>query len=352
MTVAFVASAVLIGLAVLVSLVSLTCLIIVISKMFQHDQPALGAATIFLTLCTGLGGLIAFVAGWVNARAWNIQRVMVVWSMCILASMVITVGLFVTLSTGAYTAFKDLDLESFEDFGPALDEPDYTITAEELAQEIAADPEAARQKYGGKVVHVTGSVKEMGGDPVDPYCSYIALSTGPSPTDKLVCMTQSEPWSEIAPGQTVTLGGIFPSFETGAAIQDCMVIEAGEGGPISVESQELADEVATNFDEARQSYNDFYLVVTGPAEISFKDDAPPELVFQTEGDIKIVARLASTQNEELLRQFGPKRIAKVAGRAWIQKGAVELNDSLLVTESSDMNKSEPGEASAEEMPAP
>lgn len=74
-----------IGLALksIAGLASLVCFILVLVKMFQDGQTGLGVACIVLAFCCGVGVLITFIIGWVNARKWGIQNIMVIWSVCI-----------------------------------------------------------------------------------------------------------------------------------------------------------------------------------------------------------------------------------------------------------------------------
>lgn len=62
------------------TLVSFVCFILVLVQMFQHGATGMGIACIVLGFCCGIGGLIAFIYGWMNARRWNIERLMTVWS--------------------------------------------------------------------------------------------------------------------------------------------------------------------------------------------------------------------------------------------------------------------------------
>lgn len=75
------------GLLALSAIVSLVCLIMIIVKMFQHGSTGLGVTTILLTLCTGIGPLIAFIVGWVKVGEWGTRNVMVAWT----GSVVITI---------------------------------------------------------------------------------------------------------------------------------------------------------------------------------------------------------------------------------------------------------------------
>jgi hypothetical protein len=49
-------------------IIGLVCYILVLIQMFQHGKTGLGIACIVLFFCCGLGYLIAFIYGWVNAK--------------------------------------------------------------------------------------------------------------------------------------------------------------------------------------------------------------------------------------------------------------------------------------------
>ena len=60
---------------------SLICFILVLVQMFKREQTGLGIACIVLLLCA-IGGLIAFIYGWIKAKEWDIQNVMLAWTIC------------------------------------------------------------------------------------------------------------------------------------------------------------------------------------------------------------------------------------------------------------------------------
>jgi hypothetical protein len=66
-------------LQIVAGVASLVCFIMVIMAMFQHNQTGLGVACIVLIFC-GVGGLVAFVYGWVKAKEWNLMNIMLVWT--------------------------------------------------------------------------------------------------------------------------------------------------------------------------------------------------------------------------------------------------------------------------------
>ncbi|MBL8794400.1 MAG: hypothetical protein JNM56_10880 [Planctomycetia bacterium] len=84
---------VLYGIMLLIGLVGLVCFVMVVVKMFQHDQTGLGIACIVLGLCTGIGGIIAFVVGWMNASQWGIQGVMKAWTAVIVVQLLLVCGI-------------------------------------------------------------------------------------------------------------------------------------------------------------------------------------------------------------------------------------------------------------------
>ena len=74
-------------LQVLVGVASLVCFVLVLIKMFQHNQTALGITCIVLIFVCGIGGLVAFIMGWVNVKAWKIDKVMIAWTVSIVVGM-------------------------------------------------------------------------------------------------------------------------------------------------------------------------------------------------------------------------------------------------------------------------
>jgi hypothetical protein len=83
------------GLSWLVGLAELVCFILVLVNMFQAGQTGLGVACIVLALC-GIGFLIAFIMGWINAGAWKIQNIMLIWTGCIVVNLILAIVMVAT----------------------------------------------------------------------------------------------------------------------------------------------------------------------------------------------------------------------------------------------------------------
>jgi hypothetical protein len=81
------------ALHLIVSIVSLVCFIMVVVKMFQRGATGMGIASLLLLLCFGLGGLLAFIYGWVKSGEWQIKNIMLVWTLAIIVGIVLNVAM-------------------------------------------------------------------------------------------------------------------------------------------------------------------------------------------------------------------------------------------------------------------
>lgn len=77
-------------LSYLFGVASLVCFIVVIVKMFQNQQTGLGIVCLILALC-GIGVLIAFIVGWMNAEKWQIKNVMLIWTAIVVINIIIVI---------------------------------------------------------------------------------------------------------------------------------------------------------------------------------------------------------------------------------------------------------------------
>jgi hypothetical protein len=77
------------GLLGLVMIGELVCFILVLIKMFQVGEQTMGIICIVLALCCGIGGLVAFIYGWINATKWDIKNVMLIWTALFIATLVL-----------------------------------------------------------------------------------------------------------------------------------------------------------------------------------------------------------------------------------------------------------------------
>jgi hypothetical protein len=81
----------------ILGLVTFVCFVLVLVQMFQHGQTGLGVVCIVLFFCVGIGVLIAFIMGWVNANRWGITNIMMLWTVCIVIEIALA---FVGMAMG------------------------------------------------------------------------------------------------------------------------------------------------------------------------------------------------------------------------------------------------------------
>lgn len=79
----------------LLGLVGLICAIIVIVKMFQNDQTAMGIVTILL-FCLGIGQFVTLIIGWMKSTEWNIKNMMLVYTVAFFLGPALVVGGYVS----------------------------------------------------------------------------------------------------------------------------------------------------------------------------------------------------------------------------------------------------------------
>ena len=80
----------------LLAIGSLVCLILVLIKMFQAGEQTMGIVCIVLLLLCGIGGLVVFVLGWVNANKWNIKNLMLAWTGIVIGMILLDIILIAT----------------------------------------------------------------------------------------------------------------------------------------------------------------------------------------------------------------------------------------------------------------
>ncbi|MBN2290931.1 MAG: hypothetical protein JXM70_00815 [Pirellulales bacterium] len=79
------------------SIGSLVCYILVLIKMFQNSETTMGVICIVTFILCGLGVLIAFIVGWINAGKWQIQQTMWIWTGCFIGGILINILTFAVL---------------------------------------------------------------------------------------------------------------------------------------------------------------------------------------------------------------------------------------------------------------
>ncbi|QDU76679.1 hypothetical protein Pan97_37340 [Bremerella volcania] len=69
-------------------LVNVVCFCLIIYLMFQAEEVMLPVLCIVMVFC-GLGGLIAFIFGWVDVGKYDAKKVMLIWTGAIAAQILL-----------------------------------------------------------------------------------------------------------------------------------------------------------------------------------------------------------------------------------------------------------------------
>ena len=80
------------GLSFAVGIVSLLCYFYVLYQMWDHAETVMAIVCLVGICVLGIGGLVAFVYGWIKAREWEILPVMAVWSGAIGLNIVLAIA--------------------------------------------------------------------------------------------------------------------------------------------------------------------------------------------------------------------------------------------------------------------
>ena len=78
--------------AVVLHIVSILCYLFVIYQMFTNAESIIAIVCLVGLCLFGLGGIIAFVYGWIKAQEWEIVPVMAIWSGCV-AAQILVIGI-------------------------------------------------------------------------------------------------------------------------------------------------------------------------------------------------------------------------------------------------------------------
>jgi hypothetical protein len=77
--------------------ISVCCYLFVLYQMFVNAETVVGIVCLVGACVFGLGGLAAFIYGWMKAKEWEIVPVMAIWSGCIAINIVLAI---IQVSTG------------------------------------------------------------------------------------------------------------------------------------------------------------------------------------------------------------------------------------------------------------
>ncbi len=100
-------------------LVGFVCFVIVVIKMFQNKQVGLGIASIVVCF---FGWLIALIVGWKNKDAWQLSKVMPIFTLAAILSLGTGIAVSILAVKEAAQEMKNVGSE----FGDDMEMPEIT----------------------------------------------------------------------------------------------------------------------------------------------------------------------------------------------------------------------------------
>jgi tRNA_anti-like len=106
-----------------------------------------------------------------------------------------------------------------------------------------------------------------------------------------------EPWSQVVPGQKVKLKGRWPP-DGGGTLVDCVFVEVGEGGAISLSAENLAREYAADPEATTKKYDKKYLRISGEiADKEFNSAGAASVFLKGSGKVRVLCSFTAFEND-------------------------------------------------------
>jgi hypothetical protein len=78
------------GLSLLLGIGSLVCFVMIIVKMFQAQLTGIAVTCIVTLFICGIGGLIAFIFGWMKSEELQAKKIMMIWTALVVVNIIIS----------------------------------------------------------------------------------------------------------------------------------------------------------------------------------------------------------------------------------------------------------------------
>ncbi|HZY83414.1 MAG TPA: hypothetical protein VFE78_01175 [Gemmataceae bacterium] len=212
--------------------------------------------------------------------------------------------------------------------------PDFTLTAQEIYDESVKDKEAANKKFDGKVIEVSGVVRDCKASGRDSMLLFELKKQGNAGFDNVYCVTEEkECWARHGRGQKVTLRGAWGGrMWTAAAVVRAAVVEAGPNPTVLYGAGRLATEFEADSFTLADRYGKKHLIVEGEVLKKNEVQGASSTVFLKGTAKTAVACQFGFHEREQAQGLRVGQQVKVFGELYpaSDKGPV-LGDCLVVT---------------------
>jgi hypothetical protein len=206
------------------------------------------------------------------------------------------------------------------------------LSASQLCEVCERDKDAAAKNFSKMAIEIEGTIEGLGFGMGAPY---IVLTADGHLTGVYCRMIDKEPWSRVAPGQTVKLRGTWPKHATLPSLSDCVIVQAGENPAIKISAEELSRQCQADPGLVRK-FGGKYLLVDGQV-VSREDSltAPLKIFLKGAGALSVECEI-SLAERELARDVKAGQSLKVLGVAIPTPDGKALRLQLCLPIAADM----------------
>jgi hypothetical protein len=198
--------------------------------------------------------------------------------------------------------------------------------------------DAARAKYAGKIIEISGEVADVSADPYGSV-GYVYLKTDAKGKTATCCTADTYPWAKVSPGSKVKVRGTWtPDYSRNGNLSQCVIVEAGPNPALTVSAEQLGKECTADRSAAVAKYNEKYAFVEGEVTKVGKSDYC-DVLATLKCDVPLTACMGagnSSSEKERMKALKAGDKLKVYCRISLFEknispdGSVSLNTSLLL----------------------
>lgn len=201
----------------------------------------------------------------------------------------------------------------------ANSKPDFTFKAEDFYAEVKNDPNAAKAKYLGKVIEITGTVFFMF-DIEGPATVSAVILQVPGDLHAVWCYCPAGAWKIAVPKSTITARGVCSENVMGSqskisigVLKPCIIVKSS----VDLKTFQLSDvlkEIESDVKAADDKYREVWCYLEGGKVKSFGKDKYGQDNMYLEGPEGVeVSVLASNINRTKLEKLTPGTPVKLFG---------------------------------------
>jgi hypothetical protein len=213
--------------------------------------------------------------------------------------------------------------------------PDFVLDAKAWSEEWREGLAAARAKYRGKVIDLSGEVDSFvdgAGEPAE-----LRLKAAEGRLGARCLTVDRQPWAKVAPGSKVKIRGMLASH--GSTLSPSYIIWAGPNPALLISSQDLAKQFAADREGTAPKFHDKWIYVDGEVVEKMPPKGAAMAVLKLKGEAKEdepvrVDCIFTGESDRAVERVKVGARVKVLGKAFLRglpsEKSVHLHECLLI----------------------